>query len=259
MSERMLSKFKGHPLTGGLVARVYLACYEGWKTCYEVAKLVFPLTKPRNSAGRVSAEVRSHLSLFETRLEEVSEFKTRTLIRSKHDPFLHFIKENCEIDSEEEVFLNSYLDSDFRETVGICLNATIKEFPGYLAEDLNALTELSILLTFLLYLGKLYNRYEREGKDFTLSIAKLVMPKLFGDAWEEPEKMLKPLESITQRFPANILDSLYSKLRTTLPDAYKPLAQLIEGLERYIDEVRANPQILRSIINALESIRDSLK
>lgn len=243
-----MGKKSVNPLKGGLSARIYLAAYPKWRTCYEVAKLVFSYTKPRNAAGKVSKEVHTHLEYFDTKREFLSEFKIRTLIRSKHQLFLQLLREQSDFDTEEAKLLEQYLDSGFREAFGVYLDATLKTSRDYLGKDLDAFNELSTLLTFILYLSRLYNKYGSQARTFVLELAKVVMPKLFGSVWENPERQLKPLEVTIQNIGVDKIGSIYGKLKKVVPQEYTPLLNLMERFEQFLDEVPKNSQMRKILM-----------
>jgi hypothetical protein len=236
-----------NPLSGGLCSRIYLAAYPKWCSCYEVARFVFPFTKPRNAAGRISKEVSFYREYFDTKLEAITEFKMRTVVISKHQPFLQFIQERCKFTIEEAEVLGQYLGSDFRKAFGIYLDATLRVSKDYLAKDLDALSELSMLLAFILYLGKLYGKYA-EAKDFVLELAKLIMPNLFGSAWQNPQLQLEPLNVVVQKVQSDMLERIYAKLKMIVPNEGKPLLALVEGMERFMEEIPKNAQMRRALM-----------
>jgi hypothetical protein len=235
------------PFDGGLCARIYLAAYPTWRTCYEIAKLIFPFTKPRNIAGKISKEVSFYREYFDTKLETLTEFKVRTLVISKHQPFLRLIQERCNFTPEEVKALEPYLNSEFRKAFGIYLDSTLKVSKDYLARDLDAFAELTTLLAFILYLGRLYNKYV-DAKDFVLKLAELIMPNLSGSVWQNPQLQLEPLNVVVEKVRSDMLERIYAKLKTIVPNECKPLLAFLEGLERFMDEIPKNAQMRRTLM-----------
>ena len=76
------------PLCEGLPSRIYIAAYPEPKTSYSIAKLISPNSRPQNSAGRIIKTVLLYRNLFELKRIEVSDFRVKTLISSKVEPFL---------------------------------------------------------------------------------------------------------------------------------------------------------------------------
>lgn len=232
-------------LHGGLCARIYLAAYPKWLTCYEIAKKVFPKVETRNVAGKVSKVVSINRELFDTKLEKVGEFKMRTLVRSRHEPLLKIISERCELTPEEERVLAIYLNSKFRDALDVYIEETLRRSPDYLRGDLDAFNELAANLAFLFSISRIYNDYGSDAKEFIQRLAELAMPSMFGG------KHYGPLEDVAQIIPAETLSRVYNKIRPIVPIECQPLLCFLDGFANYLNEVRENPEIAKSILTLL--------
>ncbi len=236
-------------MSSGPVARIYLAAYPQWRSCYKIAEVIFPGVKTRNVAGRVSKIVSHNLALFDTRLEKAGDLKMVTLVRSKSKPFLDAIVKKCNLTPEEEKeALGKYLDSEFRNALNVYMETTLKTTPDYLRRDLNAVEELLTVLAILFCIGRLYNKYGADAKNLVSRLAQLAAPKLFGKPDLIRGHELKPLEDVAHVIPAEMLNRIYEKLVPAVPDEYQPLLYLLDGFAVYLEEIQHNPQAAESLL-----------
>ena len=245
------------PLCEGLPSRIYIAAYPEPKTSYSIAKLISPNSRPQNSAGRIIKTVLLYRNLFELKRIEVSDFRVKTLISSKAEPFFEKLVIGCRLEPEEREVLKTYLKGDFRKAVGIYLQATLKNCGTYLAANLNAFEELLSLLVVMLYLAKLYVSSPRPAREFTLKLAAEVLPSYFGEGKGQGEQYVQPIEEITKNIYPALMEKLYRCLRPKMPRRHSALLTVLEKFEEFMTKIEKNPKLRKylkeSLLRSLES------
>ena len=200
------------PLSEGLPSRIYLAAYPNWITSYQIAKLILPGSKPKDSAGRITKTVSNYIECFEREYRRITEFKMVTAIRSRVKPFLERLAGEFRLEPNEKAALEPYLESGFRRAVGEHLEGLLKMTPNYLSRDVNAFQELSSLLAFMLFGAKIYHTAPDFVKEFASSVVVGVAPRLLGEEETAIKGYLELMEDMPREIPLQTIIKLYGKL-----------------------------------------------
>jgi len=225
-----------NPFEGGLPSRIYVAAFPRYRTSYEIAEMVVPGGSAKNSSGRILKLVEKFPKYFRMKIEQVSKYKTRTLIMSKAQPFFSRLAEVCQLSPEEMETLKNF-EPYFRRIMDVYLELTLRRDPYYLTRSINAFEDLSSALCLTLYMARICSHAPQQATKFSFSMLKITLPSLLGTSEISNAEWANLAKNLINIASQQTIIDLYTKIRKIISPSYELVFEMLEGFEKYYKEV----------------------